>query len=268
MCRHLSEPRVRKEIGVSRFPSTPQIVPSSSPTSPRPGAATPAIPSLEQLERLLSAGDRAVWRNVDWAFFERLIQLVDEHRGFRIAFDGRDLEVMSPGPLHEDIAEFAGRFIEVVTEELNIACRSLASTTWKRPEIGRGIQADQCYYFDDQKLVLAAAARKRMSNNVADYPNPDLAIEVDVSPSKVDRPAIYAALGVSEVWRFDGVRILVERLRDDGTYELVDSSRFAPIRADEINRWVLEEDTSNLVDWRRRIRVWARAELTGRPREE
>ena len=33
-------------------------------------------------------------------------------------------------------------------------------------------------------------------------PNPDLAIEVDISPPKVDRPGIYAALKVMEVWRF------------------------------------------------------------------
>jgi len=33
--------------------------------------------------------------------------------------------------------------------------------------------------------------------NVADYPNPDLAIEVEISLSLIDRPAIYAALSVT-----------------------------------------------------------------------
>ena len=36
----------------------------------------------------------------------------------------------------------------------------------------------------------------RGSNDVADYPNPDLAIEVDISPSQLDRPEIYAKLQV------------------------------------------------------------------------
>ena len=51
---------------------------------------------------------------------------------------------------------------------------------------------------------MIAEAIARMSEDVADYPNPDLAVEVDISPSKIDRPGIYAALGVAEVWRYDG----------------------------------------------------------------
>jgi hypothetical protein len=31
-------------------------------------------------------------------------------------------------------------------------------------------------------------------------------------------------------------------------------------------RWVLEEDTSDIRDWMRRLRVWVRAEVVGRPR--
>ena len=46
---------------------------------------------------------------------------------------------------------------------------------------------------------MIAEAVARMSEDVADYPNPDLGVEVDVSPSKIDRPGIYAALGVAEV---------------------------------------------------------------------
>jgi Uma2 family endonuclease len=73
---------------------------------------------------------------------------------------------------------------------------------------------------------------------VGDYPNPDLAIEVDISPSKVDRPGIYAALGVIEVWRFedDHKRMVFERLREDGTYQAVDVSEFLPVHPDEVGR--------------------------------
>ena len=44
------------------------------------------------------------------------------------------------------------------------------------------------------------------SNDVADYPNPDLMSEVDLSPSKIDRPGIYRALEVAEFWRLMPVR--------------------------------------------------------------
>ena len=100
---------------------------------------------------------------------------------------------------------------------------------------------------------------------IADYPNPDLAIEVDISSPEIDRPGIYAALKVAEVWRFDGdlEQVIIERL-DDGTYRPVETSQFLPIRAEEIRRWVVEEDSSDESSWARRLRAWARAELTAR----
>jgi len=62
--------------------------------------------------------------------------------------------------------------------------------------------------------------------------NPDLAIEVDITRSKIDRPSIYAGLGVAEVWRFDAEqdRVVIERLRDDATYQPVPASGFLPVR--------------------------------------
>ena len=91
-------------------------------------------------------------------------------------------------------------------------------------------------------------------------------IEVDISPSKIDRPAIFAALRVAEVWRFDGERkrIVIERLSEDRTYHAADESQFLPVRCDEIGRWVLEEDIRDGSAWARRLRSWARAELVPR----
>ena len=153
--------------------------------------------------------------------------------------------------------------MELTAEELEIPCTGLGQATWKRPEVTRGLESDECYYFAPEKLVAAVEAMMRMSMDGAAYPNPDLAIEVDVSPSKIDRPAIYAALRVAEVWRFDGERkwIVIERLSEDGIYQTVDMSEFMPVRSEEVVRWVLEEDRRAGSAWGRRLRAWARAEL-------
>ena len=111
------------------------------------------------------------------------------------------------------------------------------------------------------RLVDEAVAR--WSHAVAEYPNPDLAIEVDLSPPKIDRPAIYAALRVAEIWRFDGERrrIVISASREDGTYHPVDMSEFLPVRSDEVGRWVLEEDRRAGSRSAQRLRAWVRAEL-------
>ena len=109
-----------------------------------------------------------------------------------------------------------------------------------------------------------AAARARKSDDVADYPNPDLAIEIDISRPKVDRPGIYAALKVMEIWRFSDTGVTIERLTDQGNYVAVDVEWIPADRSDEVVRWVLQEDFSDLSAWKRRLRAWVRAELVPR----
>ena len=109
---------------------------------------------------------------------------------------------------------------------MGIACKSLRETTWKRPEISRGLQSDQCYYFQPEKI--ARFARVRGLNDISLLPNPDLAIEVDISRPEIDRAGIYAALGVLEVWRFVDNRIMIERLTPDGNVRRRRDERLSP----------------------------------------
>jgi Uma2 family endonuclease len=227
-----------------------------------PGPVT-RVPSLEEIERLTEVPDRrVVFRGVDWAFYEQLVDSIPQRSNIHVDYDGRDLEVMSKGWKHEDIRYALGQFVSLVAAEMAIPCKGLGETTWKRPEIARGLEADQCYYFLPAKLV--EYARVRGQKDIALVPNPDLAIEVDISHPKIDRPSIYAALKVSEIWRFTAIGLTIERLNDAGSYEVVDSSGFLPIRSEEIIRWVLQEDRSNLLAWKRRLRAWVQAELVPR----
>jgi Uma2 family endonuclease len=173
---------------------------------------------------------------------------------------------MSLSQLHDGIKKRLGRFVELTAEELEIPCTGLGQATWKRPEVTRGLESDECYYFAPEKLVAAAEAMMRMSMDGAAYPNPDLAIEVDLSPSRIDRPGIYAALRVAEVWRFDGEHqlMIIEQLGDDGSHQPVKGSTFLPVRAEEVARWVLKEDFRDGSLWARRLRAWVRAELAPR----
>ena len=73
---------------------------------------------------------------------------------------------------------------------------------------------------------------------------------------------IYQALKVAEVSRFDGASLVIEQLRPDGTYAASASSRFLPVRSDEVLRWIRDEDSSDELAWELRLREWARTELT------
>jgi Uma2 family endonuclease len=200
--------------------------------------------------------------SVDWRFYEWLVDSIPVGSGVRVAYDGSDVEISTTSPEHEEVKELLGRFIGLVAEELEIAHKSMGETTWIRASVNRGIEADQCYYLTPGKLAAAAAAKARKNNDVADYPNPDLAVEVDSSPSEFDRSSIYAALAVAEVWRFDGEVLRIDRLSSRGRYVSSKRSKLLPVLAEHVRRWILEEDASDLTARSRRLRKWVRAELS------
>ncbi len=229
---------------------------AASPLPVEVHGAVGVIPSVEEIERLTAVAERrVVFRNVGWSFYENLSDRIPEGSRVHVDFDGKDVEVMGTGRKHEKARRLLRRFVDTITEELGISCNSVGETTWKRMEMTRGLEADECYYFLPEKLAADARALARGSDNIADYPNPDLAIEVDISPPQIDRAGIYAALGVTEVWRFDGRELVIERLTPEGKYEAVEASGFLPVRVEDVVRWVVLEDSTDQSAWARRLRA-------------
>lgn len=241
--------------------------PPSVPPSPSSDIPSRSIPSLDELYKWTSEPDhRVVIPGVDWAFYDQLVDSIPGGANIHVDYDGKDVEIMSPSALHDGDKKLFGQLVEAVAQELEIPYKSAGQTTWKRPEVARGLESDECYFFEADKLAAVAGARARRSKSITDYPNPDLGIEVDISPSKIDRPGIYAALKVSELWRYDDERkdVIIERLGEDGSFHPVEGSAYLPILAKEIRRWVVEEDSSDEGAWARRLRAWVRAELAPR----
>jgi Uma2 family endonuclease len=203
---------------------------------------------------------------VSFHVYETLVRGLPERTAIRVAYDGRDMEIMVKGPIHNHYAWLLDRLITVVAGVLQIPFRPLGETTWIRPEIERGLEADQCYVFDPAKLSRVGELLARKDNDVAGYPNPDLAVEVDLSRPQSDREGIYAALEVPEVWIFDSESLAIRHLSVDRVYFDAGASRFLPVYAHDVRRWIVDEDTRNLAAWEERLRAWAAAELPARPR--
>src|SRR5271165_781388 len=170
---------------------------------------------------------RWVIRDIGWDDYEELGKLLPPP--FRLAFDGSSLEIMVTGQLHDDYADALDTFFKAVAGALGIPFQPYRSASWSRPELERGIQADNCYYLSKDKIKAGLAGRKKKSNDAKDYPNPDQAIEVDLSPPKIDREGIYVALGVTELWTFDGSTLVISRLGNDPKYCTVEKSGFLPL---------------------------------------
>jgi Uma2 family endonuclease len=203
------------------------------------------------------------WRwlieEIGWDDCQELGKLLPS--AFRLAFDGSRLEIMVTTQLHDHYADVMDTFFKAVAGALRIRFLPYRTASWTRPEIQRSIQADNCYYLTQAKIDAGLAGTARKSKDAGDYPNPDLAIEVNLSPPKVDREGIYAALKVAELWTFNGTKLTISRLGKNGRYRAVEQSGFLPIRAPDILRWIIEEDQSDYELWTQRIRAWAKTSL-------
>jgi Uma2 family endonuclease len=160
---------------------------------------------------------------VNWRTYAGLLHLFAERPGVRLAYDRGELEIMSPLPEHDDDGRFLGDLVFVLTEELGLALKRGGSTPLRRRR-RRGIEADECFWIANAPRM---AGRRRL--DLRTDPPPDLAIEVDVSHSSLDRLSIYAALRVPEVWRLEGDSLIFHVLHPDGTYETAATSRSFPL---------------------------------------
>jgi Uma2 family endonuclease len=63
---------------------------------------------------------RVVIIDVTWEDYEGLVEQMGESRNCRVAFDGKDIEMMTLGPFHERQKSLLDWFIMIVAGELKI----------------------------------------------------------------------------------------------------------------------------------------------------
>jgi Uma2 family endonuclease len=170
------------------------------------------------------------------------------------------LEILSPLWVHEAHAKLLGRFIDVLTEELNLPYRRGGSVTLRRRRKLRGLEPDNCYWIASTPLL---QGKQHLDLRVD--PPPDLAIEVDVTSSSIDRMSIYAALGVPEVWRLSTGGIAFHVL-EAGAYQIRPHSLSFPQLASAdlvpfLAQWGQSDDTTIV----RQFREWVKQHLLSRP---
>lgn len=160
----------------------------------------------------LPCEQRFVLHGVDWQTYVALRD-APSNEGVRMTFDRGELEMMSPSKRHESLGYLIGRLIDVWTEELNIDVQSCRTMTFRRADLNRGLEPDNCYYVQNEPRVW-----KREELDLSVDPPPDLAIEITVSKGPIDKMTIYAAYGVPELWRYDGQTLQAFELTAEGRY--------------------------------------------------
>lgn len=195
---------------------------------------------------------RFLLHGVPWREYVALRELPENHR-VRMTYDRGELEMMSPSKWHEQLSYLIGRLIDVWTEELGIDVQSCRTVTFRREDLQRGLEPDNCYFAHEPQV------RRKRQLDLSIDPPPDLAVEIDLTASGVEKMPIYEAYGVPELWRFDGESLQVYVLEADGHYAPRSASlAFPQLPPPEMARVLQQLGTASDTTLVRTFRKWVR----------
>lgn len=204
---------------------------------------------LRQLD--VPPGRCLLLRDVNWSEFEAILEELGNHRNTRIAYDDGLLEIMAPLPEHEYFKEVIGDAIKDIAEELNTEYESYGSATWRYRAKEAGIEADNCFYFQNE-----AAIRGRVDLNLEQDPPPDLALEIDVTSKSLSRFPIYVRLGVPEIWCYDKGKLSIYLLQQDEYVQAEQSQVFPSLKVQELPQLIEQNRERGRLALRRAVREW------------
>ena len=201
------------------------------------------MPTSAPLSEVPTRAGCTILPATSWDFYERFLEEFDECRVPHSYVDG-ELRIMSPSFRHESPKRFIARLVDTLTEELNIPCRSMGAILLKSALTEKGAEPDEGYLIQNE-----AALRGRL-----DY-------DPTTDPS-LNRLPVYAALGVPEVWVYDGETLVVKLLQDNESYSDSEASSafpFLPMR--DFACWIDKACETDETTWIRDFRQWVRATI-------
>lgn len=215
----------------------------------------PLVPTLERPQ----SEQRLVLEDVTWQQYEAIGEILRDRPALRITYDRGTLEFMTTSPLHEILKMRLGRLLETLCEEFNLPLEPRGNMTFKREDLEKGLEPDQCYWITHEHQV-----RGKKTYDPKSDPPPDVVIEIEVSRGSKRRMGIYAAMGVPEVWRFDGESLVSCVLQSSGIYQAFDRSpTFPPVPLMELIRFMMPNSAEDYLSQVREFRKWIRG-LTGK----
>ena len=177
---------------------------------------------LEAVEHLPKNGTLLL-HNISWADYEDVLTKFQNKSAYRVSYNCGVLKIMSPRPDHEFPKDVVLKLVTIYAYEFDIELDSYGSTTYRRRKKAKGAEADTSFY-----LRNAAKVCGKGDFDLEIDPPPGVVVEIDISNESLDKFEIYAALKVSEIWRFDGKSFNIHILFES-KYETVSNSIELPL---------------------------------------
>jgi Uma2 family endonuclease len=203
------------------------------------------------------SGQHLVLYSIAWPTYVSLLRAFGDRPALRLTYDRGTLELMTLSPEHESLSYLLSRLVDALTEELGLPVKGGGSTTFRRRLRRRGLEPDGCWWITNEALV-----RGKTKIDLRRDPPPDLALEIDITRSSLNRLAIYAALRVPEVWQYANQSLVCHLLGKNGRYSTSATSQVFPgLAVADLDRFLSlrgQMDDNAIV---RQFRAWVRQQF-------
>jgi Uma2 family endonuclease len=174
---------------------------------------------------------------VSWGEYLKFLDALGD-RPIRVTYDRGSMELMSPTADHEFKKKLLANLLEALLVEWDLDFAALGSTTFRREDLDRGLEPDECYW-----ILQVQEMRYVKHLDLSIHPVPELAIEVEVHHAVINRLGILHSMGFPEIWRLTRQGHLVCLLWDEQGYTESPVSRFLPgLPVSEIDRFLERSD--------------------------
>ena len=216
-------------------------------------SATIAPPSVATL-----ADETFTIPGLTWDQYVAVNDALRDQAALRLLFLDGSLTFVSPAYVHEMSEDFLDKILLGIVVGCDLEIRPLGSTTLRKREREAGQEGDRVYWLRENAILTAGLKEI----DLAILPPPDLAVEVENTHTATDSMAIYARLGVPEVWRYDVRRGTLSfwALGADGIYAKVPQSLGFPflLPEDLLLQVKRAEESQSHTSWFVQLTDWVR----------
>ncbi len=188
--------------------------------------------------------ERVYLQDVSWETYQQLVEDQMGKRDLRLTYDDGDLEIMVVSYKHGNCSSYLELIVAAIADFYEIDFVPAGATTFRREKKKKGFEGDASFYFKNAETV-----RGKDEIDLSIDPPPELVIEVDITHGSLSKFPILAAIGVEEIWRFDGDGVIFYRLRNEDYEQVTESICLPNVKSETVAELLFAAEEMKRSEW-------------------
>jgi Uma2 family endonuclease len=187
---------------------------------------------------------RVILHDISWETYEKILAEHNEVSNPHFAYCDGELEIAGLGYKDEKTKQLLFELVVKIARILEVDYEGAASTTFRKEKKKKGFEGDATFYFKNVAVI-----RGKSDINLSIDPPPELVIEVDITHGSLPKFPIFSALGIEEIWRFDGEGMNFYRLQGEDYVEATESVCLRGVKSETVTELLFAAEEIKRSEW-------------------